>query len=125
LQGAYFILAARAWAWTPGPMSGLTSAKVDQLFENSSWKSNFLCNIGYGDAAKKLHRAVRALALTKPASLHKELRPDRSPDHLHASKPGGPEVGGGHQSRFHRELIMNKHTHSVATSSLLMERFFL
>jgi 3-hydroxypropanoate dehydrogenase len=56
LQGAYFILAARALGLDAGPMSGFDNAKVDQaFFETSSWKSNFLCNIGYGDAAK-LHR---------------------------------------------------------------------
>jgi 3-hydroxypropanoate dehydrogenase len=55
LQGAYFILAARALGLDAGPMSGFDNAKVDQaFFENSSWKSNFLCNIGYGDA-EKLH----------------------------------------------------------------------
>jgi 3-hydroxypropanoate dehydrogenase len=55
LQGAYFIIAARALGLDVGPMSGFDNAKVDQaFFENSSWKSNFLCNIGYGDA-EKLH----------------------------------------------------------------------
>jgi 3-hydroxypropanoate dehydrogenase len=60
LQGAYFILAARALGLDAGPMSGFDNAKVDQaLFENSSWKSNFLCNIGYGDAAKLYPRGPR------------------------------------------------------------------
>src|SRR5258708_5251858 len=53
LQGAYFILASRALGLDTGPMSGFDNAKVDQaFFENSSWKSNFLCNICYGDADK-------------------------------------------------------------------------
>ena len=60
LQGAYFILAARALGLDTGPMSGFDNAKVDQaFFENSSWRSNFLCNIGYGDAAKLHPRGPR------------------------------------------------------------------
>lgn len=60
LQGAYFILAARALGLDTGPMSGFDNAKVDQaFFENSSWKSNFLCNIGYGDAGKLHPRCPR------------------------------------------------------------------
>ncbi len=60
LQGAYFILAARALGLDAGPMSGFDNAKVDQaFFEESSWKSNFLCNIGYGDAAKLHPRGPR------------------------------------------------------------------
>lgn len=60
LQGAYFILAVRALGLDAGPMSGFDNARVDQaFFENSSWKSNFLCNIGYGDAAKLHPRGPR------------------------------------------------------------------
>lgn len=60
LQGAYFILAARALGLDAGPMSGFDNAKVDQaFFEKSSWKSNFLCNIGYGDSAKLRPRGPR------------------------------------------------------------------
>jgi 3-hydroxypropanoate dehydrogenase len=41
-------------------MSGFDNAKVDQaFFEKSSWKSNFLCNIGYGDASKLHPRGPR------------------------------------------------------------------
>jgi 3-hydroxypropanoate dehydrogenase len=60
LQGAYFILAARALGLDAGPMSGFDNAKVDQAFlEKTSWKSNFLCNIGYGDPAKLHPRGPR------------------------------------------------------------------
>jgi 3-hydroxypropanoate dehydrogenase len=60
LQGAYFILAARALGLDAGPMSGFDNAKVDRaFFEGSSWKSNFLCNIGYGDAVKLHPRGPR------------------------------------------------------------------
>lgn len=55
LQGAYFILAARALGLDCGPMSGFDNAVVDHLFfQDSTWKSNFICNIGYGDR-EKLH----------------------------------------------------------------------
>jgi 3-hydroxypropanoate dehydrogenase len=60
LQGAYFILAARALGLDAGPMSGFDNAKVDQaFFEGTTWKSNFLCNIGYGDTAKLHPRGPR------------------------------------------------------------------
>jgi 3-hydroxypropanoate dehydrogenase len=53
LQGAYFIIAARALGLDCGPMSGFNNAKVDAaFFPEGKWKSNFLCNIGYGDPAK-------------------------------------------------------------------------
>ncbi|MBL8658380.1 MAG: malonic semialdehyde reductase [Rhodospirillales bacterium] len=50
LQGAYFILAARALGLDCGPMSGFDNAMVDaEFFSGTSIRSNFLCNIGYGD----------------------------------------------------------------------------
>lgn len=50
LQGAYLILAARALGLDCGPMSGFDNAKVDQeFFPDGRYKSNFLCNLGYGD----------------------------------------------------------------------------
>jgi 3-hydroxypropanoate dehydrogenase len=53
LQGGYFILAARAAGLDCGPMSGFDNAKVDAaFFAGTTWKSNFLCNLGYGDASK-------------------------------------------------------------------------
>lgn len=60
LQGAYFMIAARAAGLDCGPMSGFDNDKVDEVFFNgTSWKSNFLCNIGYGDASKLYPRAPR------------------------------------------------------------------
>jgi len=60
LQGGYFILAARALGLDCGPMSGFDNAKVDaEFFPSSSWKSNFLCNLGYGDHSKLFPRNVR------------------------------------------------------------------
>ncbi len=50
LQGAYLIIAARALGMDCGPMGGFDNAKVDELFfAGTHIKSNFLCNLGYGD----------------------------------------------------------------------------
>lgn len=55
LQGGYLIMAARALGLDCGPMSGFDNEKLDSLFfQGTSWRSNFLCNIGYGDK-KELH----------------------------------------------------------------------
>jgi len=60
LQGAYFMLAARALGLDCGPMSGFDNAKVDlAFFPGTSVKSNFLCNLGYGDKAKLYPRSPR------------------------------------------------------------------
>ena len=67
LQGAYLMLAARALGLDCGPMSGFDNAKVDEeffaagkecegcdqeFFPVGHVKSNFLCNLGYGDRTK-------------------------------------------------------------------------
>jgi 3-hydroxypropanoate dehydrogenase len=53
LQGAYLMLAARALGLDCGPMSGFDNAKVDAaFFAGTAVKSNFLCNLGYGDVTK-------------------------------------------------------------------------
>lgn len=50
LQAGYFMLAARALGLDCGPMSGFDNAKVDAaFFPDGRVKSNFLCNLGYGD----------------------------------------------------------------------------
>jgi 3-hydroxypropanoate dehydrogenase len=75
LQGGYFILAARALGLDCGPMSGFDSAKVDAEFFAAAAhagepaatevpttchvKSNFLCNLGYGDPAALHPRSPR------------------------------------------------------------------
>src|SRR5882672_4079817 len=60
LQGAYFIIAARAVGLDCGPMSGFDNAKVDAaFFEGTTWKSNFICNLGYGDGQRLRPRAPR------------------------------------------------------------------
>jgi 3-hydroxypropanoate dehydrogenase len=60
LQGAYFVIAARSIGLDCGPMSGFDNAKVDAaFFEGTTWKSNFICNLGYGDSGKLRPRAPR------------------------------------------------------------------
>ncbi len=60
LQGAYFILAARALGLDCGPMSGFDRDRVDrEFFPGGRIKSNFLCNLAYGDASKLHPRAPR------------------------------------------------------------------
>jgi 3-hydroxypropanoate dehydrogenase len=60
LEGGYFILAARALGLDCGPMSGFDAAKVNaEFFPDGKWKSNFLCNVGYGDHTKLLTRSPR------------------------------------------------------------------
>lgn len=60
LQGAYLIMAARALGLDCGPMSGFDRLKVDDaFFPGSTWRSNFLVNLGYGDTTKQPPRAPR------------------------------------------------------------------
>ena len=60
LQGAYFILAARAIGLDAGPMSGFDNARVDKsFFAGTKLKSNFLCALGYADESKIFRRLPR------------------------------------------------------------------
>jgi 3-hydroxypropanoate dehydrogenase len=74
LQGAYMIIAARALGLDCGPMSGFDNARLDEeffgagkecegceqeFFPAGHVKSNFLCNLGYGDESKLFTRAPR------------------------------------------------------------------
>lgn len=74
LQGAYFMIAARALGLDCGAMSGFDNAKVDheffpadtgqteflqEYFPDSHIKTNFLCNLGYGDPTKLFPRSPR------------------------------------------------------------------
>ena len=73
LQGAYLMLAARALGLDCGPMSGFDNARVDEeffaagrcedceqeFFPEGHVKSNFLCNLGYGDRSKLYPRSPR------------------------------------------------------------------
>jgi 3-hydroxypropanoate dehydrogenase len=60
LQGAYLMLAARALGLDCGPMSGFDADKVNAaFFSGTEIKANFICNLGYGDAAKLFPRSPR------------------------------------------------------------------
>jgi 3-hydroxypropanoate dehydrogenase len=73
LQGAYLMFAARALGLDCGPMSGFDNSKVDEeffaagkcqeceqeFFPEGHVKSNFLCNIGYGDRSQLTPRNPR------------------------------------------------------------------
>jgi 3-hydroxypropanoate dehydrogenase len=60
LQGAYFMLAARAVGLDVGGMSGFDNAKVDaEFFPDGRVKSNFLCNLGHGDPSKVMVKLPR------------------------------------------------------------------
>ena len=60
LQGAYLVIAARALGLDCGPMSGFDNAKLDaEFFAGTPVRSNFLCNLGYGDPSKLRPRAPR------------------------------------------------------------------
>lgn len=83
LQGAYMILAARALGLDCGPMSGFDNAKLDEIFFKAGQecegceqeffpeghvRSNFLCNLGYGDASR-LHPRNPRLELEEACQL--------------------------------------------------------
>ncbi len=60
MAGGYLILAIRAVGLQAGPMSGFDNAKVDaEFFAGTATRSNFLCNIGHGDASKVMQRLPR------------------------------------------------------------------
>ena len=60
LQGAYLIMAARALGLDAGPMSGFKPDLVDTaFFAGTSYRTNFLVNLGYGDPAGVLPRLPR------------------------------------------------------------------
>src|SRR5580704_13641681 len=68
LQGAYFIIALRAYGLDCGPMSGFNPKAVDDaFFPDGRYRVNFLLNIGYGDRGA-LHPRPPRLELTEIAS---------------------------------------------------------
>jgi 3-hydroxypropanoate dehydrogenase len=83
LQGAYLIIAARAIGLDCGPMSGFDQARVDEeffaagkpcfgcdqeFFPEGHVRTNFLCNLGYGEPAA-LHPRLPRLTFTEACSL--------------------------------------------------------
>lgn len=60
LQGAYFIMAARALGLDTGAMSGFSNDAVDTaFFAGTTVKSNFISTLGYGDPASIFERSPR------------------------------------------------------------------
>jgi 3-hydroxypropanoate dehydrogenase len=61
LQGAYFIIAARALGLDTGPMSGFDSDAVDKAFfaDQPNLRTNFISTLGYGDPATIFDRSPR------------------------------------------------------------------
>jgi 3-hydroxypropanoate dehydrogenase len=60
MQAGYLILAARALGLDCGPMSGFDGKALDEaFFAGTTWKSNLLINLGYGDASKLRDRLPR------------------------------------------------------------------
>jgi 3-hydroxypropanoate dehydrogenase len=60
LQGAYFIIAARALGLDTGPMSGFDAAGVNkEFFPDGKIKVNFICNLGYGEPEGIMSRSPR------------------------------------------------------------------
>ena len=60
LQGAYFMIAARALGLDCGPMGGFDRPGVDkEFFAGTGIKSNFLCALGHGNQAALYARAPR------------------------------------------------------------------
>ena len=60
LMGGYMILAARSLGLDCGPMSGFDAAKINEAFlSGTTYKANFLCNIGYGDPASVKERGPK------------------------------------------------------------------
>jgi 3-hydroxypropanoate dehydrogenase len=53
-------MAARAVGLDCGPLSGFDNTAVDkEFFAGTHIKSNFLCNLGYGDESKLFDRSPR------------------------------------------------------------------
>jgi 3-hydroxypropanoate dehydrogenase len=68
LQGAYFMIAARALGLDVGAMSGFSNEIVDQeFFAGTSLRSNFLCNLGYADESALFQKLPR-LAFSEACS---------------------------------------------------------
>ncbi len=60
MQAGYIIMAARALGLDTGPMSGFDKAKVDDaFFAGTTWRSNLLINLGYGNPTKLFGRLPR------------------------------------------------------------------
>ena len=98
LQGAYFIMAARALGLDVCPMSGFNNAGVDEaFFQDRGWRSNFLCTLGYGDDTR-LFPAALACASTRACDI---VRGRSWMDRPVAGRPAVTRraMGSGHHRR--------------------------
>jgi 3-hydroxypropanoate dehydrogenase len=69
LQAGFLIASARAIGLDCGPMSGFDKAKIDEAFyQGTSWRSDLLMNLGYGDASK-LHPRGHRLSFDEACSI--------------------------------------------------------
>lgn len=60
LQAAYLLMGARALGLDAGPLSGFDADGVNaEFFADSTWKINFIINLGYGDPSKVWGRLPR------------------------------------------------------------------
>lgn len=60
LQAAYYMLALRSLGLDCGPMSGFDNDGINKaFFEGTPLRSNYICNIGYGDKTKLRPRNPR------------------------------------------------------------------
>jgi nitroreductase len=60
LQGAYFMIAARALGLDCGPMSGFDNESLDKdFFPDGQFKSNFICSLGVGSSEELFGRSPR------------------------------------------------------------------
>jgi 3-hydroxypropanoate dehydrogenase len=60
LQGAYFMIAARALGLDCGPMSGFNAKGVkEEFFKGEDVEVNFICNLAYGDKSTLFPRNPR------------------------------------------------------------------
>lgn len=60
LQAAYFMVVARGFGLSCGPMSGFDADKLNAaFFAGTSFRANFICNLGYGDHSKDYPRSPR------------------------------------------------------------------
>lgn len=69
MQGAYLISAARALGLDAGAMSGFNPKLLNEtFFADSTWKVNFLLNLGYGDG-KKVHKRLPRLSFEQACKI--------------------------------------------------------
>jgi nitroreductase len=60
LQAAYLMFAARSLGLDCGPMSGFKDQGVnDEFFVGTTWRANFICNIGHGTTENLFPRLPR------------------------------------------------------------------